>query len=322
MTASPTTPAASSPTERSTPPSGDSSGATGTASTTTSTTSLTRALKDADYSRLSPTSQATRILIGDALTEGFNQSELAERLGQPPSWVADRLQSLRNELLLQSGIFYPLSDAEYASLSLNIERNGVRSPVIVGEHIACVDGRHRMLIATELGLTDVPAIFLNGETAEAERELSIGLNAARRQLSRAQKRDLVSSELMRDPERSDNLIASICGVHFSTVGEIRREIEAQLVMIVQPTLEEPATVMPPTRVGKDGVRQPARAPRTEPASPATHPTTTHEPPHLPAGTPDVQGELVAYATCSHGERHAIWKHPTLAGRYWLENTHV
>lgn len=291
-----------------------------------------RALEDADYRRLTPTSQATRILIGEPMTEGYNASELAERLGRPASWVSERLQSLRNELLLQAGFFFPLTDHEYEALRQSIKLNGVRSPVIVGEHIACVDGRHRMLIAIELGLVDVPAIFLEDLGAEQERELSIGLNAARRQLTRQQKRSIIENELMRDPERSDRRIASIAGVHHDTVGEVRREIEAQLAKKVQHALAETATVQPPTRVGSDGRRQPARASHS-----GAGPTGVQG--HIdPVGVPGpgaepqprvgraVDGilveELVGYATCSHGERHAIWGDSRYAGRYRLENCHV
>jgi hypothetical protein len=260
------------------------------------------------------------------MTEGYNLSELATKLGRPQSWVSERLQSLRNELLLQTGLLFPLSDSEYASLTLSIERNGVRSPVLIGQHIACVDGRHRLLIAAELGLTDVPAIFLEGLSEETERELSLGLNAARRQLSRAQKRSIVESELMRDPARSDRLIASIAGVDHTTVGDIRREIEAQLALVVQPALGDTTTVEPAERVGRDGrvIPQPTRAPRAEPASPATRPAT-------PVGDKTLRQderfdglseELVGYAVCSHGDRHGIWKHTTFAGRYRLENCQV
>lgn len=283
-----------------------------------------RALEDADYSRLTPTSQATRILIGEPMTEGYNSSELAARLGRPASWVAERLQSLRNELLLDAGYFFPLSDHEYEALRQSIKNNAVRSPIIVGEHIALVDGRHRMLIAIELGLVDVPAIFLEGLSAEAERELSISLNAARRQLTRAQKRSIVENELMRDPERSDRRIASIAGVHWDTVGEIRREIEAQLQAVGDDALSEPATVQPPTRVGQDGIRQPVKAPRAEPVSPNPQPQTRVGDATLRQDErfDGLSEALVGYALCGHGERHAIWSHTSFAGRYRLENVHV
>lgn len=282
-----------------------------------------RALEDADYSRLTPTSQATRILIGEPMTEGYNSSELAARLGRPASWVAERLQSLRNELLLDAGYFFPLSDHEYEALRQSIKNNAVRSPIIVGEHIALVDGRHRMLIAIELGLVDVPAIFLEGLSAEQERELSISLNAARRQLTRAQKRSIVENELMRDPERSDRRIASIAGVHWDTVGDIRREIEAQLQAVHDDALSEPATVQPPTRVGQDGIRQPIRTRVERSVTGALLPAPdrlrgpTGEQGAGP-GSVGVSGDLVGFADCSHGQRHAVWKHPSLAGRYWLE----
>lgn len=305
----PPTPAASSPNEPTTSQSDGSSDETDTGSRTTSTTSWTRTLQQVDLARLSPSSQAVRILIGENIPDGYPLTELAEKLGRPPSWVSERLASLRNELLLQSGLFFPLTDSEYDALRASIRRHGIRTPILIGEHTTLIDGRHRLLIAEELGLNDCPAIFLTGLSAEAERELAIGLNAARRQLTRAQKRTLIEAELMRDPARSDRLIASICGATHPTVADVRRELTH--AQTPQEAPSEPARVSEPVTTRSD-----QQAPHSVTQS---APAVDYDPP----GRIDRRGSLqtvrtnttelgrpatpLAYLTCTHGEMHALYK---------------
>lgn len=318
----PTTPAASSPEEPSTPAHDESSDAQETASTTTSTTSWTRLLQTIDPSTLSPQNQAIKILIGDKITEGYNLTEIAKKLGRTPSWVFERLSALRDGLLLQNDLFYPLTDHEYESLKASIAQHGVQVPVIIGQHIPLIDGRHRILASQELGHTDIPAILVTGLDHEQERQLAIALNSVRRQLTRAQKRALVESELMRHPEHSDRRIAATCGVHWDTVGAARRDIaqaqalqhQAQVaetdsggVEVEATTHKAPALletpkqppIDPPVRIGRDGVTQPASKPPRTPAEPPA--------PHT-----------VGHALCEHGTLHTIQRTPQ--GTYTIAPT--
>lgn len=158
------------------------------------------------------------------MPEGYKLKEIADELGQSPSWVSQRLQELRDELLLSSGRFFPLSASERASLKQSIADDGVLAPILIGEHIPLLDGFHRHELSVELGLTEIPAVFVIGKSAEEEYELSLSLNTARRQLSQAQKRSLIRSELARDPSRSDRRIAAVCGVDHKTVGDLRSQM--------------------------------------------------------------------------------------------------
>lgn len=313
----PTTPDPSSANAPSTWPPADSSDETATAKPTTSTTSWTRAITHVNLEQLSPTSRATRILIGDPHSDGYPITEIADSLGQPASWVSTRLQELREELLLASGHFFPLTDHEYQALEQSCLVYGIQVDVLLGEHIPLIDGRHRLLIAQKHGL-EAPCRLLQGLSPDEEHDIAVGLNAARRQLNRAQKRTLVQAELMRNPARSDRLIASVCGVHWDTVGAIRSEIaEAQRAEQEASTVAESVnrdrgsahdvvgelghsehlSVAPPERIGRDGVAQPSRPLRPAP------------PPPVPAGEP------LGYVTCSHGQRHAIYRS---RGTYRLE----
>lgn len=306
----PTTPGASSQSAPSTPDLDGSSDELETESTTTSTTSWTRALQDTNLDKISPRSKAIRILIGDQMPEGYKLTEIADELGQKPSWVSERLNDLRGELLLQSGRFFPLTDSEFEALTASIERHGVQSPIMIGEHIALVDGRHRLLIAQELGIVDVPAVFLQGLSAEQERELAIALNSARRQLTRNQKRTIVEAELVRDPARSDRLIASIAGVGHPYVASIRASIaESERLMHAAPveahsssdeqesapapvaTEVARASVEPEQRVDQRGAVRQAPAPRAVPEVPSV----------------EEQQRPLGFVECAHGRRHALYR---------------
>lgn len=263
--------------------------------------------------RLSPRSQAIRILIGDEIPNDYSQSEIAKELGVPSSWVAERLNELRNELLLQTNRFFPLTDHEYASLRASIELHGVQTPVILGEHIPLIDGRHRWLISQELGLVDVPAVFLRGMDAERERELSISLNVNRRQLNQAQKRTLIQAELMRDAARTDRHIAIICGVDHVTVGGVRREMADQERLKLAPNGVVKLTAEPEAngKTPQDAVV--VTRTRFEPEVRIDHRGGVQRAPEprarfrqeSAASFEENSDAALGHALCCHGQRHAI-----------------
>lgn len=246
-------------------------------------------LSKLDMDTLSPRSRAILIRIVQPITEGWKETELAAKLGRTPSWVSERLNELKQEILLQNGVFPPLSDNEFAALRADIEHRGVLMPVLVDEQLRIIDGRHRLLIAEELGI-NCPYIILDGLTDDERHEISIALNAARRQMNRLQRRKLIEFELMRNPARSDRRIAAICGVHSETVGVVRSEIgEAEEALRAttapgeledgeQPSLLPESgsrpPVAPPIRIDARGAQRPAPAPRAQPAAPTPIATLT------------------------------------------------
>lgn len=176
-----------------------------------------------DIKSLTPRSRAIYSTIVEPITQGWKETELAKQLGRTPSWVSERLNELKQEVYLQNGIFPPLSEADYQALKDSIRVHGVRVPVILDEELRIIDGRHRIKAAIELGLR--PLYLLIGGLTDGERaELEIVLNAARRHLTRQQKRKLAEYELVRDPARSNRRIAAICGIHPDTVTAIRSEM--------------------------------------------------------------------------------------------------
>jgi ParB/Sulfiredoxin domain len=75
-----------------------------------------------------------------------------------------------------------LSERELTDLREDIRCNGVVVPIIVDEHDGVIDGVHRLILAAEVGLTDVPVVVRAGLTHARKTALAISINADRRQL--------------------------------------------------------------------------------------------------------------------------------------------
>ena len=223
-----------------------------------------------DLTRLTPRGRAAQVLIGERVAEGFKEREIADELGLTPSSVSGQLAELRLELLFQSSIFPPLSHEEYEVLEADILAHGVQVPIIRGRHLSVIDGRHRISICERHQL-DYPELQIANATEDEERELAISLNVKRRQLSREQRRKLLEVEIMRDPKRSDNRIASLCGVHNETVATVRAQLAAEEKAWKTGEKEADVTdsvTSPPVREDTLGRMQPASRSRKQSAPPA------------------------------------------------------
>lgn len=190
-----------------------------------STLSWTSGLSlDVDPGKLSPRSRAVYELIWLPVSEGIKPGEIAQQLQRAPSWVSDRLSEFYTEVLFAQGIFPPLQADEYQALHDSIAARGVEVAIVVDEHGEVIDGRMRQRIARELGI-DCPKIIRKGLSLDERRELAITLNGPRRHMNRAQKRALVTAELMVSRDRSDRAIGRLAGVDGKTVAKVRAEIE-------------------------------------------------------------------------------------------------
>ena len=201
-------------------------GETATGSTTISTKNSKRTYLEPDWDNLSPAALATKELIATRIEEEYSPSEIAKMLGISTSSVLENLEEFRAEVDLQSG-FINLSDDDFDALRSSIKEHGVRVPIVIGEHIKLVDGKHRFSAAVELGVETVPVIFLRGLTEQQEHDLSVSLNVARRHLTSTQKRVVVRRELSRSWGRSDRSIALLCGVSHPTVATIREAMRLE-----------------------------------------------------------------------------------------------
>lgn len=122
-------------------------------------------------------------------------------------------------------LFPPLSDAEYAELKADIAERGVMVPVEYDEFGNVLDGFHRLQICGELGIKDYPNVVRYGLTDAEKRQHARKLNLARRHLNQAQKREVIADSLKDAPEKSDRQHAAELGVHQTTVGTVRKELE-------------------------------------------------------------------------------------------------
>jgi ParB-like chromosome segregation protein Spo0J len=123
-----------------------------------------------------------------------------------------------------------LSADDRAALRASISEHGVQVPVEARRTgrglLVVVDGNNRTAIAVELGLergceVQVPVHVVDGLTADNQDDYARRANIARRHLTSAQKRELVTEELQRDAARSDVVIAALCGCSDKTVARVR-----------------------------------------------------------------------------------------------------
>jgi hypothetical protein len=261
-------------------------------STTTSSTNL----KTMDLDSLSPRGEAIKLLLADEMSDGYNLTTLAKELGLSPSSASTLIQELRNELLLQTSAIQPLADEEYQALKDSIAADGVRVPVMIGEH-GLIDGRHRWRASKELGLKEIPALFIAGLSKEQERDVAITVNAARRQMSREQKHAIIRAEISRNPARSSREIARVCGVTHPTVEGIRLKMKAEEE--VKPSVDHVASA-------EEDVERIFHAEKRVDTLGREYEVPVREPkPAEPAPRPD---QRIGYMVCTNCQaRHNIFK---------------
>lgn len=118
----------------------------------------------------------------------------------------------------------PLSEEDAIALEKSIRTHGIQVPVLVDEDGAIIDGHHRWEIGTRCGIP-VPTEVREGLTEAQKVALSISLNKDRRQLTAAQKRDLIAKSIKSDPEATDREHARRTGVSPTYAGKVRAELE-------------------------------------------------------------------------------------------------
>ena len=122
----------------------------------------------------------------------------------------------------------PLSYEEFTALRDNIAVNGVLVPILVdgdGPKRKIIDGNYRKQIANELGY-DCPEIVQPGLEDDEKRALARALNLARRHLNTEEKRALIADQLRETPDKSLRWVAKMLGVHHTTVGSVRGEMQS------------------------------------------------------------------------------------------------
>lgn len=142
----------------------------------------------------------------------------------------------------------PLSEEDATALEKSIRTHGIQVPVLVDEESTIIDGHHRWEIGTRCGIP-VPTETREGLTEAQKVALSISLNKDRRQLSSAQKREIIAASLKAEPEASNREHARRTGADDKTVQAVRSDLESGAEI---PHLEE--------RTNPQGRTQPASKP--------------------------------------------------------------
>ena len=115
-----------------------------------------------------------------------------------------------------------------ARLKEDIRKRGILVPILIAQDGECLDGRLRLEIAEELGITsaEVPKVVIGRLSPTERADLRVVLNLFRRQLTQAQVRELIAWELLRRPQTSDRGVAQRVGADHKTVAAVRRGLES------------------------------------------------------------------------------------------------
>ncbi len=160
-----------------------------------------------------------------------------------------------------------LTPEEYAELRADIAERGVMIPIEYDEEGNVLDGYHRLKICEELDIKDFPRVIRAGMTEAEKLTHARKLNIARRHLTRVQIRELIREQLKETPEQSDRQIAKALGVHQSTVGTQRKELEqsGQVSKLdtstgadgkEYPRIRKPVSVFNPTKREERAMKKP------------------------------------------------------------------
>ena len=142
--------------------------------------------------------------------------------------------------VLKEKLVPPISDEEYQRLKDDIEENGVLVPIAINEQKCIIDGINRTRAASELGMKSIPFHMHCCLDKEETLDLSIKLNALRRQWGKDQRLSLAVS--LRKDKYSYRRIGKVLNLSHETV---RRHLNS-----LGDTED-----FPDTNVGADGVER-------------------------------------------------------------------
>jgi hypothetical protein len=123
-----------------------------------------------------------------------------------------------------AGKFPMIEGKAFEDLKADIKQQGILEPIRVYQGMI-LDGRNRYAAAKACGHIFTPSDFKewNGSLEEAEAWV-ISTNFHRRQLTNAQKQEIIQNEIRKYPEKSDREIAKDLNVAHSTVWNAREKL--------------------------------------------------------------------------------------------------
>ena len=149
-----------------------------------------------------------------------------------------------------SQLLRPLTEEEYQALKASVAAQGITSPIVVTEDGQVLDGVHRLRIAKELDLppSAIPTVVVPGLAEEEKIARAVALNAARRQLSKDELKDLVI-RLRKEHRLSYRQIEDCTGIPYRTCAFW---CEEPISTVQSCTVENPPSVF-----SADGKERPA-----------------------------------------------------------------
>ena len=127
--------------------------------------------------------------------------------------------------------YQPLPDLppdQYEILKNDVEENGLQYPIIQDELGNTLDGHQRERALNELNIKNYPTKVIAGLTEEEKWHYALSVNVKRRQLTSAQKRQLIEQELKRTPDISNTWLGEILGVDTKSIQKVRQRLESTL----------------------------------------------------------------------------------------------
>ena len=113
---------------------------------------------------------------------------------------------------------------EFDALKESIRLHGVLVPIVKDEHGTIIDGHHRCRACVALKIRNIPTITLAGLNEEQKRDHALLLNLVRRKITRKQLRQIIATELKRQPDISNRWLAEIVGSTKNTVESVRKQL--------------------------------------------------------------------------------------------------
>ncbi|MBR9804655.1 ParB N-terminal domain-containing protein [bacterium] len=150
-----------------------------------------------------------------------------------------------------------MSPKDFENLKQSIRQSGqVCVPIVTTFDGEIIDGHHRKLAVDQLRsegekIQVPPEVMLQIDDPEERRAQALRLNMQRRNLSRKQKREIVESEIKRDPSRNNTWIADTCGVDPKTVRKIRSSLVSMKEIPHSETLETRGGKKYPSVIARD-----------------------------------------------------------------------
>ena len=117
-------------------------------------------------------------------------------------------------------VLRPLLADEKEALKAGLLKDGLLSDLVIDQHNDLLDGHHRLEICKQL---DIMPRFRTVTTNDPVNWIK-GFQKARRNLDRAEMRQLIAEQVKATPQLSDRAIGKIVGVHNETVAAVRTEL--------------------------------------------------------------------------------------------------